>query len=541
MADRSALAEPRSGGIEAPVAEEQSNEKLTRRAQRRAERVRQEAAGSEDERGTEERGAEASEAASGSEGRLSAPEGGEERKAKAAAAKPKANKPKAKKKPKKAQSTQDIRERNREMREEAAKRRRSQRKREQAAAAAQGLEAGEIVEDALARYAHAATSFVRRNFALVQWVAVLVVVGGFGYLIWSYRHEKSVASASDALMNGVRIQRSPVAAETALGGPDTGFIDSRTVYETGEERIKSAAAEYRKVIDGSSPATETTRTLAKLGLSGLLLDQGKTAEAKALYEEVRDSELAKKDPDVRLRSIEGIGLALEAKGDHDAALKAFKELENSDVSGFVPLGQYHQARILYLKKETEKAKELLKKAYEKVSKDRQLGEPPSYLEGVTRELLQTIDPEAVPAPSTSGITPEQLERLQKQIEEVTQKAQDAQKNKAPLDADPEPTGGSETDPSGAADEPAEPGDTEAEPKQGASEKAAPQQGTNAEPKTKAPAPKAPTPKVPVKPAPTGAPAPTDPGSTPAPPPQPQTSEPAPAGEAPASPKNGASE
>ena len=68
---------------------------------------------------------------------------------------------------------------------------------------------------------------------------------------------------------------------------------------------------------------------------------------------------------VRGRALEGIGLALEGKGDLDGALKAFRELKNTDTRGLkgarhVPPGA-HPLR----KGETRQTEELLKGARER--------------------------------------------------------------------------------------------------------------------------------------------------------------------------------
>ena len=56
----------------------------------------------------------------------------------------------------------------------------------------------------------------------------------------------------------------------------------------------------------------------------------------------------------------------KGKGDLDGALKAFRELENTDTRGLKELGMYHQARILFAKGDTDKPTELLKGARERL-------------------------------------------------------------------------------------------------------------------------------------------------------------------------------
>jgi tetratricopeptide (TPR) repeat protein len=128
---------------------------------------------------------------------------------------------------------------------------------------------------------------------------------------------------------------------------------------------------------------------------------------------VRQSELAKKDTDVRLRSVEGAALSDEALGNKDAALKGFRELGNSDVAAFAALGLYHQGRLALAAGERDSAKELLRKALEKAGKPESADTPPGFVAEASKQLLASIDPNAVPQ-EKKGLTPEQLKALMEQ-------------------------------------------------------------------------------------------------------------------------------
>lgn len=384
--------------------------KQTRRARRRAERER---APEEREAESEESVEEEAEQAEASADDQESVERGDD----AAAVEPgpsRAERRAAKKKKKTGQaaSTAEIRDRNRRVREDAAARRREKRERGRAAAAT-GLDASEMVDDALARASHRATQWIRKHFTIIQWVIVLAVAGGIGWQIWSWRHGKSVAKASDVLITGVEAEHGRIGAPEDQGKADpiTGVVDPRPIFATDEARLQAATQAYQEAAElrkGSG-----TAILAKLGLAGVYYDQGKYDEAIQTYEAVKGSELAKHDADVRLRAVEGIGLAREAKKELDAALKAFKELENSDVPGFKSLGLFHQARVLYTKGEKDKAKELVKATQEQLTKDRSPYQNAGYLDTAARELMAAIDPST--APAAPAYSPEQLEALQEQI------------------------------------------------------------------------------------------------------------------------------
>ena len=69
-----------------------------------------------------------------------------------------------------------------------------------------------------------------------------------------------------------------------------------------------------------------------------------------------------------VRAVEGTGLALEQKGDKDAALKSYEELAKIDAKGFEELGLYHQARVHALKGDKDAARQRQEVAAE-MSKD----------------------------------------------------------------------------------------------------------------------------------------------------------------------------
>lgn len=324
-----------------------------------------------------------------------------------------------KKKAKAASGPEEIRDRNKRIREEAAAKRRSKREvEERRVAPARNLDTSEIVDDALARTTHVAAGWLKRNFNIVQWTVLVGIVGAVGYQIYSYRHRLNSARVTDELTRAVEDERARVGTGESTPDQYTGLSDTRLTFPTEEARLKAAAESYTKV---QANGSATTSALASLGLAGILYDQGKYKDARAQYAKVKSSVLASKDQDARARAIEGIGLSSEAAGEVDAALAAFKELGNSDAPALAALGEYHQARLLVKKNQPEPAKALLKKANERLTKlqdpDKKTvggGGIGSFLEQQVKQLLGTLDPSAVPRPE-GGLTPEQLERIQSQL------------------------------------------------------------------------------------------------------------------------------
>ena len=285
------------------------------------------------------------------------------------------------------------------------------------------LEAGEIVDDAFARSSAAAGDWLKRNFGVLQWFIIAGIVGWVGYAIYNYRAGRAAEQASAKLVTAIRAEGARIGAEETKPDPQTGIVETRPAYPTDEARLKAAEQQYRSIADAGSTAAAS---FAKLGLAGVLYDQGKFADAKAAYQAVKDSKLASQDSAVKGRALEGIGISLEGSGDKDGATKAFGELANVDELGFNALGQYHQARLAFAAGNTEKAKELLKEAQKHLdalaapeSKEAKKpfggGGPTSYLQQSVKDLQRRVDPSAVPAPSAGGITAEQLQELQQQM------------------------------------------------------------------------------------------------------------------------------
>lgn len=289
---------------------------------------------------------------------------------------------------------------------------------------------GEMVEDALSRMVSGTGRWLKRNFHIVQWGILAGIVALGGTLFYLSRSEEKEAAASAALAAAVAADRGRVLAEDTRSEEEKEFDPTRT-FKTAEERSDTALAAYNKVID-EHPGTGAA-LLAKLGQAGVLLDKKDYAHALDAYSAVVSSPLAAADPDVKGRAIEGIGFAREGKGDLDGALASFKELEGIDTKGYKELALYHQARIHLAKGDSEKAKELLKSAHEKLQAPSVDGRSFQFLEAVVEEMLRKLDPAAAPprtllgGPKGPSLTPEELEALIRRAREnAEKKAGDAQ-------------------------------------------------------------------------------------------------------------------
>jgi hypothetical protein len=313
-------------------------------------------------------------------------------------------------------STKAIKDRNQRVRAEAAAKRKSRREQgdQRRANVQRNLDASEIVDDAFARGTHAATGFLKRHLNIIQWVVVAGALGGLSWQFYAAHKHKSEAKATDTLSAGLIAEFARVGEEEAevQTDPGTGLGDPRPHFADDGARLKAAQDAYK-----AASGSENIRTLAQLGLAGALFDAEKYKDALAAYQSVRTSALAKTDGDVLGRSIEGIGLTQEALGEKDAARKAFHELGNSADVVFAGLGLYHEARLAFAAGQNDPAKELLKKALDKV-KSESADAPVGFVNQMARDLLGRIDPSAVPPlPTKNQLTPEQIQALTKQAGE----------------------------------------------------------------------------------------------------------------------------
>ena len=277
------------------------------------------------------------------------------------------------------------------------------------------------------------SEWAKKNQKLVQIVGVALFLGLLGIAGFLYYDNKRETEASLILTKAVEAQRAQI------GEPKKGADDEESHelhFKTFDDRRAAALKQYKEV-QARFPGTGAA-ILARLAEGSLLLDTRDADGALAAYNDVKGSALAAADTEVKGRALEGIGFAHELKAaaapaekdKHlDAALAAFKELENSaDVKGFKELAMYHQARVLMNKGDKDKAKELLLSLKQRLDRVEDpvaagLPVPPSfpYLREVAMDRLREIDPMAAPksmVPPSGGmnLTPEQIRKMMEQLQ-----------------------------------------------------------------------------------------------------------------------------
>jgi len=262
-------------------------------------------------------------------------------------------------------------------------------------ASAIGLSAGEVVQDQVARAAAGSSKWLKANFRYVVGgiIASIAIAGGAVYYL--DHQQKQLGIASDVLILAVESEYGYVFNDDNKDArpPEQKQFDPTPVFASHALRREAVIAGYDKVI-AAYPGSGT-EIIAKLGRAGALLDGGKFDEALSGYEDVAKTELAKADVDVRARSIEGKAYALEGKKDNDAAMAAFRELENVD-KAYEDLARYHQARIHLKKGEKDKAKEMLVPLSKKLELPSLDGPQNRNLRLLVDQYVRIIDPLAVP-------------------------------------------------------------------------------------------------------------------------------------------------
>jgi tetratricopeptide (TPR) repeat protein len=283
---------------------------------------------------------------------------------------------------------------NRQARRTAAAKARARRKREREAASAIGLDAAEMVDDALVRFTDRIGRVARRHWNGIQWAIGLGVLGWLGYQVYAWRAATTSAEASDALYAAVTIENGRTGDVSEQGKPNAnGIIDPTPIFETDAARLEAAARSYSEAaaLHPSSPASG----FARIGHAGVLLDQGKAEEARAEYEQVAGSDAAKASPELLGAAIEGRGLSLEAKADLPGAVAAFEQL--GSVPSFENRALYQQARIKHLQGEAEASKTLLTKLFSNLGPPKAanvggLPERPEFLRQRAVQLASVVDP-----------------------------------------------------------------------------------------------------------------------------------------------------
>ncbi len=282
------------------------------------------------------------------------------------------------------------------------------------------LEAGEIVDDALARTSAAAGEWLKKNFAVLQWFIIAGIVAWVGYAIYNYRAGRAAEQASAKLVTAIRAEGARIGAEDSKPIPDR---HRRNASRLRDRRSASQAAEqqYRAVADSGTTAAAS---FAKLGLASVLYDQGKFADAKSPTSPSRTASSPALTTREGPRASKASASASKAR-----ATKKARARRSASSPTWTRSAQrarrLHQARLAVAAatRKGQRAAERCAKAPgcagpatdSKETKKPFSSGPTGYLQQSVKDLLRQVDPSAVPSPSPGGITAEQLQELQQQM------------------------------------------------------------------------------------------------------------------------------
>jgi predicted negative regulator of RcsB-dependent stress response len=337
---------------------------------------------------------------------------------------------------------------NRRARRAAAAQARKARMRERREAEAVGLDTQEMLDDALARSTDKAGKWVRKNSSTLQWVFVAGVVGWAGWGLYNWQAQEARAEASAALAIAVDTERGKVGDPSEQGKPnEQNVIDPTPIFED-RAALRKAALERFQAAEALRAGSGTS-AYAQLGAASVLYDEGKFDEAATQFESVANSELAKSDPELRGRALDGLALTQESKGDKEAALKTYGRLDNTDTPGFEELALYQQARLQRDLGQLDAAKENIKKLNEKLGPSEPLAFSASYLEIAAKTLGEELGVEK-PPPASNPITPEQLKALQAGVQQKINAASEQIKENQESEAAQDEGEASEPSPEGDA-------------------------------------------------------------------------------------------
>jgi tetratricopeptide (TPR) repeat protein len=282
---------------------------------------------------------------------------------------------------------------NRQARRTAAAKARARRKREREAASAIGLDAAEMVDDALVRFTDKVSRVARRNWNAIQWVLGIGILGWLGWQVFSWRRASVNAEVSDALYAAINTEHGRTGDPSEQGKPNAnGVIDPTPIFENDAARLEAASKRYGEVIalDSGSPAAG----FAQIGRGGVLLEQGKPDEALAAFDAAAQI-AGDKSPELRGGALEGRGLALEAKGDLPGSFAAFEEL--AKLPSFENRALYQQARIKQLQGDADASKAKLNQLFTNLGPPKAgsfggLPERPDFLRQRATQLASLVDP-----------------------------------------------------------------------------------------------------------------------------------------------------
>ena len=223
-----------------------------------------------------------------------------------------------------------------------------------------------------------AFDWLQHNAQVVLGVVAVVFLAAAGLGGFTHYRDSQHTTVSWDLAQAMRTYHRPV----TTAAPETEVAPEDKPFATAKEKYTAARDQLQGVVDkhgASGPAV-----MALLPLADCHMHLGEPDKAVAAYKKFLAS-VAGDDP-VKFAALAGLGHALEAKGEADAARAAFQDL--SKVAGKVGAdeGLFHTGRLM-LASADNASKDEGRKLLEKLTKDKDFEGSP--LRAKAEELLGT--------------------------------------------------------------------------------------------------------------------------------------------------------
>jgi tetratricopeptide (TPR) repeat protein len=207
-------------------------------------------------------------------------------------------------------------------------------------------------------WTHAGEKLKAHRTKVIGAVTAVLVVGLAIVAITSLTTKKAVAVSADF----GRIERVAKADLLPAVGEPPKADDGLPHFKTEQERLEAALKEVDTFL--GAHGSSNLREEALLLKAKYLLALGKTSDALAIYQ----GQLGNLDGRLRFLATEGLGYALEASGQTDAAIAAFGSLADDNANGpgfYRDHALYDKARLLEKKGSPKDAEKLLHEILDK--------------------------------------------------------------------------------------------------------------------------------------------------------------------------------
>ncbi len=298
-----------------------------------------------------------------------------------------------------------------EFKEELKQKEQTAQEQAQAQARANAADAEPALPEEVQKVARDFSDFVHENQGRIIGGIVAFLVISVAAILAQRLMDTSNAEAASALKSAIETANAPIDPEDKDGKND----DGKPVFASREERTKQAIVAFAAV--SKKFGDEDVAPWAKLGEAGAQMELEAHEKARALYESAYEA--GKDEPVLAARALEGLGIALEALGKPEEALKRYGQLKAVPGEYTKDTAEYHIARLSLAKGDRETAKKLLKALYDRLSETKD-GEPTSkYLKGEVEIRLAEIDSSLVdkgttPVDGSQSFSQEQLQQLLEQ-------------------------------------------------------------------------------------------------------------------------------